>query len=391
MKPAVPNTYAVPAPNPAPVTKLMISALCALFFLFGMYFATWASRIPAIRDAISLTPGTLGLVLLLRGLGSVLIMPLVAIVISLLGARKAVILAGAFVLIFIPPMALATGWKSLAAVLFVAGASASCFDMAINSIGAGLEKRAKRSIMSTFHAWYCVGNFGGALIGTVAASYKVDVFLHFGVITILLAVILAVSYRYLPKGTKVEETQPVKFSIPHGGLIWLGIIGFFGSVTENSISNWVALFYSDHILVSDGLSPIGYTAFAAAMLIARLAGDRLKDVFGGSVLLTAGGVLTSIGLISAILFPNIYVATIGFFAAGMGTALIFPLLFSAAGKEGTMALTSVATLGYAGGIIAPVIMGYVVTEWQLSGGMIFVSGITFLIAIIASRARLLKQ
>ena len=42
------------------------NAVLATFFLNGFAFATWASRIPSVRQALDLGPGRLGLLLLAR-------------------------------------------------------------------------------------------------------------------------------------------------------------------------------------------------------------------------------------------------------------------------------------------------------------------------------------
>ena len=61
-------------------------------------------------------------------------------------------------------------WLTAAAFLF--GASTSCFDVAINALGAVTEKAAGRSIMSMLHAWFCAGALAGALLGSLAAGAR---------------------------------------------------------------------------------------------------------------------------------------------------------------------------------------------------------------------------
>ena len=83
------------------------------------------------------------------------------------------------------------------------------------------------------------------------------------------------------------------------------------------------------------------------------------------------------------------VAIIGMIATGAGVSLSFPMLFSAAGKEGAIALTTVASFGYVGGMISQPVMGWVVERYELAGGFLFIADTTVIIGILASRARLL--
>ena len=51
------------------------NAVGLTFFLNGLVFASWVSRIPEVRSSFDLTNGQLGLVLLAIALGSVLALP----------------------------------------------------------------------------------------------------------------------------------------------------------------------------------------------------------------------------------------------------------------------------------------------------------------------------
>src|SRR4051794_2719792 len=65
-------------------------AVYAVFILAGVVFASWASRIPQVRDALGLTPQALGLVLLAIALGSVTALPLSGVIVARLGTARTV-------------------------------------------------------------------------------------------------------------------------------------------------------------------------------------------------------------------------------------------------------------------------------------------------------------
>ena len=69
-------------------------AVYAVFIANGFALASWASRIPQVRDGLGVTPAGLGLILLSAAVGSLLAMPLSGIVVTRLGeARTVVVMA----------------------------------------------------------------------------------------------------------------------------------------------------------------------------------------------------------------------------------------------------------------------------------------------------------
>ncbi|MGO1339771.1 MAG: MFS transporter, partial [Cellulosimicrobium funkei] len=52
------------------VVALATWSVFAVFFLNGFNFATWASRLPAVRDSLGFTEAQMGLLLLFMAVGS---------------------------------------------------------------------------------------------------------------------------------------------------------------------------------------------------------------------------------------------------------------------------------------------------------------------------------
>ncbi len=371
--------------------KQQLIATCAAFFILGAAFATWASRIPAIRDISELTPITLGYVLLGKGIGMVIIIPVVTMGIHRIGAKKSAFAYGLIVIGALVFMVISPNWETLSVVLFVAGAGASGYNICINALGSKIEVRTGKSHMSTIHSWFGVGNFTGALTGTWLAAQQIPAVFHFWGMVALLLIVLMLIYKYLPEDIPDPEKGKIGFQLPQGKLIWLGVICFLAASIEESINNWVALFFTDYIGTTDGLASIGFAVYAGSLLIMRLMGDRLKPRFGAKVLLTVGSFVAAGGIMLAIFSPNIVAGTIGFIAAGAGVALTFPMVFSAAGKEGAVALASVATMGYIGGMVSQPLMGYLVDNVELSGGFIFVVVCMIGVALASWKASLLNK
>ena len=67
--------------------------------------------------------------------------------------------------------------------------------------------------------------------------------------------------------------------------------------------------------------------------------------------------------------------------------MVFPFVFSAAGRHGSTALAGVATLGYSGNLIGPPIVGFLAQGWGLQAALGFVGILCVGVALAASRAK----
>lgn len=378
------STIAVPAPRLARI------ATPFLFILLGVVYASWAARIPAIRDNLLLSPAQLGFVLLGAGFGAVTSFPLAAWLVDRFGGPKAAWFAGLGLLLTMPCLAIAPSLAWLIAAAFVLGAGSGCFDVAINAIGTEQEKLAGRSTMSLLHAWFCVGTLSGALLGAAMAGMGITVVMHFSLVAIGMLPLLYLCAHSLPSLRAERDPTRKLFAVAHGPLVMLGIIGFCGAVAEGSIADWSGVFMTDRLHVHDGVAPLAFAGFACLMLLARLVCDRFKDRFGARKVVSSGAVLAAIGILVAILAINVPLTIAGFALAGAGLAAVFPFVFSAAGRHGSTALAAVATFSYSGGLIGPPVIGFLAQHWGLSIGLTFVAVLAIGIAIAASRARWLE-
>ena len=124
------------------------------FAVNGFAFASWASRIPAVKDRLELSPRELGLVLIAIAIGSVIALPSSGPIVHRFGTQRVVaamaVIGGAgLVLAAVGHLA---GVVPLVIGLFVWGLSTAVWDVAMNIQGALVEQHLKRSIMSRFHA-----------------------------------------------------------------------------------------------------------------------------------------------------------------------------------------------------------------------------------------------
>jgi MFS family permease len=365
-------------------------ALPLLFTVFGLIMGSWAGRIPAMAERIHVSHAALSMVLLCGGLGAVLSYPISSRMMRSLGARTTMLASGMALLAVLVAIGAAPTVPLLMMAVLSLGITASTFDVAVNSAATRREKQTGKSELSKLHGLGCAGGLAGATLGSVMAGLHIAPLTHFVMLAGPLALALYFGCSLLDADRAGDAVEKKSFSLPRGPLLFLGVLGFLGSMAEGSIADWSGVFLKEHFGASDGLAPLALSAFSVMMLLARLAGDKLKARYGARHLVTSGSMVGAAGLFFAVLSPNAYLALFGFAVAGMGMALVFPFVFSAAGAQGPAALAGVANLAYSGSLMGPPVIGAIAQGMGMQVAIAYIGGLASLIAFVASRSRLLK-
>ncbi len=364
-------------------------ALPGLFTWFGVLMGSWVGRIPALRDGVQVSHGQLSLVLLMGGLGAVLSFPLSSRLMAHCGGRRTLRISGIVLLAVLLAIAAAPNVPLLMAAVLMLGLFASTYDVGMNAVAAKQEAASGRSRMAMLHACACAGGLAGVTLGSSMAALQVPPLPHFAMLGAPFALLLLAGVRQLPDDCG-EQIPKKAFVLPRGRLARLGALGLLGAIAEGSIADWAGIFMKDHFGASDGMAPLSLAAFSTTMLLARVAGDGLKARYGARALVGSGALLAAAGLFGAVFATGPLIALAGFAIAGAGLALVFPFVFSAAGREGTVALAGVATMAYSGSLMGPPLLGAIAQGIGLQAAIGFVGLLAVAIAAVAMRTQLLK-
>ncbi|WP_313165933.1 MFS transporter [Massilia oculi] len=384
------TTVSVPRRSSSVLAQAQLFSLPVVFALFGLIMGSWAGRIPALAAGVNVSHAALSMVLLCGGLGAVISYPISSFLMGRFGARKTIMIAGLALLCVLVSIGMAPDVSRLMMAVLMLGITASTFDVAMNSAAARREKQSGKSEMSRLHGLCCAGGLAGATLGSLMASMKIAPATHFLMLAGPLAVVLWLAVNLLEADEVGEKVEKKKFALPRGPLVLLGLLGFFGSMAEGSIADWSGVFLKEHFGASDGLAPLALSAFSMMMLMSRMVGDKMKERHGAKRLVTLGALVAASGLFFAVLAPNAYVALGGFAIAGIGLALVFPFVFSAAGAQGPAALAAVASMAYSGSLMGPPAIGAVAHFIGMQAAIAYVGGLSLVIAMVACRTRLLK-
>ena len=347
----------------------------AVFFVFafnGFVFASWASRLPAVRDDLAISPGQLGLVLLIGSAGSVLALPLTGTLVHRFGTRRttrgaalvnAVGLAGA-------ATAIAAGSTALtAASLFFAFAGIGAWDVAMNLQGTVVEHHLGRAIMPRFHAGFSLGAVAGALAGVLAAAVGVPAPWQIIASALVCATAtIALTTAYLPDGTMTATSSSGdRGAWRRAAQAWteprtllIGLMVLSAALTEGSANDWLALAVVDGFSVADTLGAVAFGVFVASMTAMRFAGTGLIDRFGRVPVLRLSAASALIGLLIFGLAPSLPTALMGVILWGFGAALGFPVGMSAASDDPTRSaarVSVVSSIGYVAFLAGPPLLG----------------------------------
>jgi predicted MFS family arabinose efflux permease len=223
--------------------------------------------------------------------------------------------------------------------------------------------------MTSFHALFSIGMMMGAASSSLFAAIGAGLTSHFFIVASGALLIVIWLSRNLVHDTP-ESTNPVEgplFRLPNRSLVSIGIITFCCMLGEGAMSDWSVNYMENVAMASKTLAPIGLSAFATAMTLGRVFGDRGRNRLGDQRMIIAGGFTALLGLSLALLFPEPYTSIIGFFLVGLGLSSIVPIAYSVAGNAKELpsgvGLAMVTTVGYSGFLFGPPIIGFI-ADWH---------------------------
>ena len=375
-------------PVTRPDLRVQAAAVAAAFMLNGLSFGVWAARIPAVKTQTGLDEAGLGFALLGASVGAVLTMTFGGWLGSRFGTHVMTPLTMVGCAVMMVFIGASSSFESLTLSLLLFGISQGTMDVSMNANGMAVEHAGAGPIMSRLHASWSIGAFAGALASTQVAALGIPVMPEFVVAGAGLAiggVILRVTMlpdRHAEGGGRLQ--------LPTGPLLLLGALALCGLMAEGSATDWSGVYLQRTMNASEGVAGLAVTTFAGSMAIARLAGDRLAVALGSARLVSGGAALATLGLALALAVQVPAVAIVGFGMMGLGLAAVVPTLFRAAGSQpgipASVGIAAVSTMGYAGGLIGPPVIGTVARAATLRGSLLIILVLLVVLTLAGRRA-----
>jgi MFS family permease len=392
-------TLTTAAPPTSAAVRKATTATYAAFIGSGLAFASWAARIPQIRDHLGLDPGTLGLVLLAIAAGSLLALPLSGHVVNRIGSARTVmtmsILLGAGLVI--AAVGSLAGVIPVVVGLFLLGFANGAWDVAMNVQGTVVERHLGRSVMSRFHAGFSLGTVAGALIGAAMVAAHVPVAIHLVAVAVVVTAVVAPTARmFIPDHDDGEEAaageRPRASALtawrePRTLLIGVFVLSF--AFAEGTGNDWISIASIDGHHVAPALGTLAFAAFLTAMTVGRWFGPAVLDRHGRSRVVRTLSVVGVAG-VTLFVFGTTPIAYLGVVLWGLGSSLGFPVGMSAGGDDPRRAaarVSVIASIGYCAFLGGPPTVGVLGDHVTVLRAVILVAALFAVAALVAANVR----
>ena len=376
-----------------------------VYVCLGFGTSAWLSRLPDVRDDLGLTPATIGTMLLIASLGSLLTLPTSGPIVTKIGARasgRIGVLIWALGIVCAGLGALNASIPLATAGLVLLAAGNGLWGATMN-IEAGLVQAAvRRTVVPIIQAMYAVGMLGGALLGALAAQMGLPLGAHlFGLAALeLLACGTAVGF-YLTK-EEVAALAPAQDKGDGGeasssnakGLtrvawrekqtVLIALIVMSAGLMEGAANDWLNLSMVDGYGYSTAAASAAFAFFLLMMTIVRFASPRLEARLGSPMLLRITFTGAVVGLLLVAFAPHHLFAVAGIALWGIGSALGFPLGISALSVDPVMTparVSVLSTVNYGAALIGPPLLGLIADHIGYHRALAFVA-LPVLLAIV---------
>lgn len=366
------------------------SPLLLAFAAFGVVWGAWQAVLPELAATYELTPGPLGALLTAGFAAALPVMLVTGRLLDRFGAGWAIGVSGLAMAVGLGLVGLVPAWPLLVVAVIAFAAGSGSYDVAINGAAMGHPTWSRPARLTLLHAAFS----GGGVVGALAAGTMLGAGIRFAAVYLALSIILvavAASTTFSPWQVTVRSG-----SVPRAvalAMLPLAVLAGIGFLAEGSMESWSAIYLRDSLGAVAFVAALGPAAFHAAMFAGRLVGAGVAGTLGAPTTLLVAGGLTVAGMAMALLIREPAIAIAGMGIAALGAAFVVPVVVSLAadraGAHAGRAASYVLTLGYAGFLVGPSLIG-VLAEIAGLRVALGVVPLAALLIVAASRTRVIR-
>ena len=350
-------------------------AVSVFFFLSGLCFSTWASRIPTIKSALDINDAELGSLLFVMPISQLFGLPISSWLASRFETRWPLMIAMILHGISLFAIGLSHSILMLICSMFVFAFFMRIQNIAANAQALTLQKQYNKRINGSFHGLWSFGGIAGVGLSTLFVTFGITIEIHLLIIALFAIASTIIASKHLIAGDKSTAGNKLNLSKPDRQIFLLGILVLFAAVCEGGMFDWSGVYFREVIHVD--IFTVGYLIFMTCMALSRFISDYIIKLIGMKSMYLLSSILMGIGMSIAVIFPFFWPAMIGFSLIGIGTSSIFPMTFFLAGTSKkyspSMALSIVVTYAMIGVLIGPVLIGYIAHAVNLRASFIFLT------------------
>lgn len=347
-------------------TRLAAVAVTLMFVVNGAVIGGFGASLPSLRDKLGLDATQIAIMLFCAGAAAIGSMQIGGRLADSIGAREVSLAALPLLIAGMITVGLAQIYPVAIVGTVLIGLGNGAMDVAMNAMGVQVEAARQRPIMSSFHAFWSIGNFIGAgavlllamVLGLRGGEVVTPLSISIAVLTLAALVIL---FKITPEAAVVHHTvDGVRTPIP--AVAWvLGVMALAFGLAEGTALDWSSLHVTDVAGVDPTTGAVGLIAVSGFMVVIRLLGDRLVTRFGRRAVVRFGGLCAALGYLTVTLVSSLPLLVLGWALVGFGVGMIAPQVYALSGHiGGGRALAMVVTFGYAAFLVGPAFVGFLV-------------------------------
>jgi MFS family permease len=373
-----------------------------VFFVHGFLFASWTAHIPQLKLHLGLSDGRLGLALLGAPIGSVLAIGVAAHLLPIVGSRRMVRLALLGYCASGPFIGLTGSLSTFFVAFLLWGFFQGTLDVSMNTQAITVERFSGRVLMPGFHGSWSTGTLIGAVVG--AAAVGLGLSLSEQLLVLAIPCLLAVGWlttRMIPDRPAGDDPERLKAMPDAGGrllqraVIVLGGIAFAGMLCEGAAADWAAVYLRNSLHAVPLVAGLAYAAYALAMVIVRLSGNRLFTRYSVHRLLSLLAAIGALGFAAGLVIARPVSLLVGFAFLGAGLGSVVPMILRAAGAVDNLdtgrAVAAVAGCGWAGFVVGPVVIGEIASATTLHIALFLIPVLAGTVAVTTGTAKALRR
>ncbi|MCT6775174.1 MFS transporter [Streptomyces sp. CS7] len=381
-------------------TRRWRAALFLFMLATGVSMASWVARTPAVRDALEVSTGAMGLVLFGLSIGSMAGVLASGGLVRRHGGRLVIAVGAALLVAGLLVIAGGAALEVSGGVfggLALFGAGMGLAEVAFNIEGAAVERTVGRPVLPVLHGCFSLGTVVGALLGMGLTAVRFPVGWHLALVALAVAAAGMWTVRAVPAGTGREsavtgDAESAAGSGAGGGgrtggvrghlavwrdrrLVLIGLIVLAMAFAEGSANDWLPLLMVDGHGTGATAGSLTFMLFAVAMTTGRFTGGPLLVRYGPAAVVRASAVVAAVGVALVVFSDSALLAGAAVVLWGLGASLGFPVTISAAGegvRDASARVAAVSTAGYAAFLVGPPSLGFLADHVGLRNAMVVV-------------------
>jgi len=350
-------------------------ALSAFFFLSGLCFSTWTSRIPTLKAVLNINDAELGSLLFTMPISSLIGLPISGWLVSRFDSRLPMLFAFLAHAVFLFMIGISDSILFLIFSISLFAFFMRIFNIAMNTQSLTLQKKYNKKINGSFHGLWSFGGITGVGFSTIMIAVEAPIQTHLMIVSCFTIFVVLIAYRYLISGDRSETGNKLQFGKPDSQILLLGVLVLFAAICEGGMFDWSGVYFKEVIKVE--IFTAGYLIFMTFMAISRFVSDFIVNKIGMKPMYMISSILITIGMSIAVIFPTFWAAMFGFSLVGLGTAAVVPMTFILAGTSKKyspgVSLSIVVTYAMIGILIGPVLIGYIAHTINLRASFVFLT------------------